>query len=131
MNHLSKERVGNTDHVCSMKSITKHDHFRLVFIRLCISGNLLAYVTFSETNLPRIEVKIVLFFHFLLVRIDWQQSNHGTSTKESQDSIQHCMSTEDVGRVFACQNTLVNTCNFCCDFLLLMDMNEWISYECI
>jgi hypothetical protein len=29
---------------------------------------------------------------------------------------------------------LVNTCNFCwdfrCDFLLLMDVNEWMSYEC-
>ena len=25
---------------------------------------------------------------------------------------------------------LVYTCKFCCDFLLLMDVNEWISYEC-
>ena len=24
----------------------------------------------------------------------------------------------------------VYTCNFCCDFLLLMDVKEWISYEC-
>jgi hypothetical protein len=89
MNHLSKERVGNTDHVCSMKSITKHDNFTVGWYLsdFAFQEIYLAYVTFSETNLPRIEVKIVLFFHFLLVRIDWQQSNHGTSTKESQDSI--------------------------------------------
>jgi hypothetical protein len=24
----------------------------------------------------------------------------------------------------------VYTCNFCCDFLLLMDANEWMSFEC-
>jgi hypothetical protein len=23
------------------------------------------------------------------------------------------------------------TCNFCCDFLLLMHVNEWMSYECL
>jgi hypothetical protein len=24
----------------------------------------------------------------------------------------------------------LHTCNFCYDFLLLMDVNEWVSYEC-
>ena len=24
----------------------------------------------------------------------------------------------------------IYTCNFSCDFLLLMDVNEWIYYEC-
>ena len=44
------------------------------------------------------------------------------------------MSMLDLARQWVSYLRLVYTCNICCDFrcdfLLLMDVNEWISYEC-
>ena len=35
-----------------------------------------------------------------------------------------------VGKQFRAALCLVTLCKSCCDFLLLVDVNEWMSYKC-